>query len=163
MSVMRARELILKPKRITKSGDWRSKPKMPRSAFPLSPSRQFQLGPKWTWRVDVLECDGVECRLLTAFEPMKQTFVAWLSYERGGGYVLAARLEFHGDEPGWHCHGYCGPLSDIPIGVVKPLGTVRIPKARSFHRRTDYEMTESDAIAKSFGFFRVVSESGAML
>jgi hypothetical protein len=160
---MRARELILKPKQITKAGDWKSQATMPKTAFPLSPTRQFRLGPKWIWRVDVLECENVECRLLTAFEPMKQTFVAWLSYERGGGYTLVARLEFHGDEPGWHCHSNCGPVSDIPIGVVKPLGTVRVPKARAFHRRTDYDITESDALAKSFKFFRVQAEAGTML
>jgi hypothetical protein len=163
MPVMRARELILKSKRITKAGDWKSGARMPKTAFPLSPSRQFQLGPKWRWRVDVLECEGVECRLLTAFEPMKQTFVAWLSYVRAGGYTLVARLEFHGDEPGWHCHSNCGPVSDIPIGVVKPMGTVRVPKARDFHRRTDYDMTDSDALAKSFKFYRVQAEAGTML
>lgn len=163
MPAMRARELILKPKRIIKAGDWKSGTRMPKTAFPLSPSRQFQLGPKWTWRVDVLECEGVECRLLTAFEPMKQIFVAWLSYARGGGYTLVARLEFHGDEPGWHGHSRCGLISDIPIGVVKPQGTVRIPKARAFHRRTDYDITESDALAKSFKFFRVKAQAGTML
>jgi hypothetical protein len=163
MLVMRAQELILKPKPIVKAGDWKSGQRMSKTVFPLSPTRPFQLGPKWTWRVDVLDCDGVECRLLTAFEPMKQTYIAWLSYAKGGGYTLAVRLEFHGDEPGWHCHSCCGPVSNIPVGIVKPLGTMRIPKARAFHRRTAYDMTESDALAKSFKFFRVQAEAGTMI
>jgi hypothetical protein len=79
---MRARELILKPKKVTKAGDWKTG-KMTRNAFPLSRTRNFILGVRWTWRVDVLEIDGIECRLLTAFEPAKHSFLAWLSYKRG--------------------------------------------------------------------------------
>jgi hypothetical protein len=38
------------------------------------------------------------------YEPMKQTYVAWLSCQVGsaGTYALVSALEFHGDHPGWH-------------------------------------------------------------
>lgn len=151
---MRVRQLLRKPKTVVEAGQWRSG-KMTRNAFPLSRTRNFVLGVRWNWRVDVLDADGTECRLLTAFEPSKHTFIAWLSYQRGAAYVLAARLEYHGHEPGLHCHACCDELHDIPAGVVKPFGTVRVPKYGKFHRRVTYEMTESSALSTSFGFFGV--------
>lgn len=163
MRAMRARELIFKPKRITRAGEWKSGQKMPKTAFPMSASRSFQLGPKWTWRVDVLEYGGAECRLLIAFEPMKRTAIAWLSCQRGAGYALVSRLEFHGDHPGWHCHSYCGQVSDISLGYVKSLGCERLPKARTFHRRMKYELTEQDALAKAFAFYKVGSQAPGTL
>lgn len=150
---MRARELILKHKTVTKAGEWKTG-KMARNAFPLSRGRNFQLGVKWSWRVDILEIDHVECRLLTAFEPSKQGFVAWLSYQRGDAYAVVARLEFHGSEPGLHCHASCDAVSDIRAGVVKPFGTRRVPKFSAKHRRTKYEITKSSALSTSFGSSR---------
>lgn len=123
--LVRARELILKPKTVTKAGEWKTG-KMTRNAFPLSRTRNLQLGSRWTWRVDILEIDRVECRLLTAFDPLKQSFVAWLSYQRGDGYAIVARLEYHGSEPGMHCHATCDAVSETPVGIVKPFGT-RLP------------------------------------
>lgn len=155
MRGMRVRELILKPKRLTQAGEWKSGAKMPTAAFPLSKARPFRLGPKWTWRVDCLAVQDAELRLLTAFEPMKQTFIAWLALIRGEAAAIVARLEFHSDEPGWHCHSTCGRVAGLQIGIVKPYGLIRLPKARAFHRRTDYEMSEKTALEKSFGFFRV--------
>jgi hypothetical protein len=161
---MRARELIFKPKRITKAGEWKSGHKMPKTAFPLSASRSFQLGPKWSWRVDVLDYKGLECRLLTAFEPSKQTAVAGLSCRRGTAYGVVARLEFHGDHPGWHCHSHCGVVADLSAGYVKSLGSVRLPKARAFHRRKVYEVTERVALEKAFAFYNIEpGEPGPLL
>lgn len=160
---VRARELILKPKSITKPGEWKTR-RIPRGQFPLGRGRYFQLGTRWSWRVDILAVDGVECRLLTAFEPSKESFLAWLTYRRGTSYVVVARLEMHGAEPGLHCHASCAPVSQLPEGVVKPFGVLRVPKARAFHRRTVYEITESEALARSFGFFRVTATpEGSML
>lgn len=90
---VRAKELLLKPKTITKAGEWKTG-KMARNAFPLSRARSFQLGMKWSWRVDILEIDHVECRLLIAFEPSKHGFIAWLSYQRGDDMRLSRALNF---------------------------------------------------------------------
>jgi hypothetical protein len=124
---MRVRDLVRKPKTISKPGEWKAG-KMSRNAFPLSRTRNFILDVRWTWRVDILDVQGVECRLLTAFEPSKQTFVAWLTLRRGSAYVVVARLEFHGHEPGLHCHACCDDVHDLPTGVVKPFGVRRVPK-----------------------------------
>jgi hypothetical protein len=160
---MRARELILKPKKVTKAGKWESGP-MSRTAFPLSRARNFILGVRWTWRVDHLEIEGVECRLLTAFEPQKQNFLAWLTYKRGDSYVVVARLEFHGHEPGLHCHASCDDIHNLPVGVVKPYPTQRVPKYAAWHRRSTYGMSEATALSTSFGFFRVTTPpEGSMI
>ena len=160
---MRVRGLLRKPKVVAKAGEWKAG-KMTRNAFPLSRTRNFILGARWNWRVDVLDIEGVECRLLTAFEPSKNSFLAWLSYKRGDSYVIAARLEFHGQEPGLHCHASCDDLHALPVGVVKPYGTQRVPKYGAPHRRAVYEMTESSALSTSFRFFGVrTPPDGAML
>jgi hypothetical protein len=137
---------------------------MTRNAFPLSRTRNLILGVRWNWRVDVLDVEGVECRLLTAFEPSKHTFIAWLSYQRGAAYVVAARLEFHGHEPGLHCHASCDDLHELPTGVVKPFGTRRVPQYGAHHRRMVYEMSEVSALSTAFKFFGVnATPEGAML
>lgn len=152
---MRVRELILKQKKIVVAGTWATGKPMPATAFPLSKSRQLRLGRQWTWRVDRVAIGDSECRLLTAFQPQKHTFIGWLALVRGEAAAVLARLEYHGDEPGWHCHAMCGDVHDAPVGVVKPYGVQRLPKARAFHRRRAFEITEDVALSKSFGFFRV--------
>lgn len=138
---------------------------MPKSAFPLSRTRSWRLGFKWSWRVDVLDVDGHECRLLTAFEPSKEGFEACLTLLRDGAHVVVARLEYHGAEPGWHCHVSCDDLASLPAGIVKPYGIKRLPHPTARHRRVTYEMTEMSALSTSFGFFRVneASPMGALL
>jgi len=155
---VRPRDLILKPKTVTKAGEWKTG-KMARTAFPLSRTRNIQLGVRWTWRVDILDIDGVEGRLLTAFEPSKQGFLGWLSYQRGDSYIVIARLEFHGSEPGLHCHASCDDLGTLSVAIVKPPGTRRVPKYGTRHRRMTCEITEQSALVRSFGFFNVTGAS----
>lgn len=156
---VKVRALITARKKLVEAGDWLgggSVRKMPKTAFPLSPTRSFVLGKRWRWRVDKLEVVGTEARLLTAFEPSREKFLSWLSLGRDGGYAIVARYEFHGeDEPGWHGHCLDTTVARIPIGQVKPYGTVRVPAARGRHRRTTYEVTEASALATSFRVFRV--------
>ena len=163
MLVMRARQLLLRPNVLMKAGDWKTGT-MTRNAFPLSRTRNFQLGVRWTWRVDILEIEGTECRLLTAFESSKNNFLGWFSYRRGDTYTMVARLEFHGHEPGLHCHACCDDLHNVQIGVVKPYPSVRLPNARAKHRREKFEITETSALSTSFRFFRVrMIPGGAMI
>lgn len=160
---MRVRGAVAKPKVVSKAGEWKSG-KMTRTAFPLHRNRSFTLGTQWSWRVDVLDVKGTEMRLLTAFEPLKQNFLAWLSYKRGDSYVVLARLEFHGTHPGLHAHAVCNSdLEDVTAGVVKPFGTLRLPEATKTHRRLKYEMTEATALSTAFKFFNVQGAEGEML
>lgn len=160
---MRVRGVVAKLKVVSKAGEWKSG-KMTRTAFPLHRNRSFTLGTHWSWRVDVLDVEGTEMRLLTAFEPSKQNFLAWLSYKRGDSYVVLARLEFHGTHPGLHAHAVCDEdVKEITAGVVKPFGTKRLPEATNTHRRTKYEMTEATALSTAFNFFNVQGAEGEML
>ena len=160
---MRPRQLIRKPKTVTKAGKWETG-KMGKQAFPLSRGRYYVLGARWTWRVDVLTAAGFECRLLTAFEPSTDQYLALLTYRRGSVYVVVARLEYHGHEPGLHCHAACEPLSTVTGGVVKPYGTQRLPRHGSRHRRASYDMTQAGALQTSFRFFNVsATPEGAMV
>ncbi len=154
---MRTRAFIAQPKRIVDRGRWAAGGSrlMPKSAFPLSKTRAFQLGKSWMWRVDRIAAGGLHGRLLIAFEPSKEKFLAWLSIERQEGHAVVARYEFHGDEPGWHCHSLCGQIDQIPVGVVKPYGTQRIPAARHFHKRQTFAITEVSALSLAFRFFRI--------
>jgi hypothetical protein len=156
---MNVRQFIRQPKQIIEAGKWADGGTrgMPKSAFPLSKSRSFQLGKKWRWRVDRVAVEDTECRLLTAFEPAHEKFMAWLSICRGADYAIVARYEFHGDEPGWHVHSTCGRVSQIPVAVVKPYGTMRLPKASDPHRRNAFTITEMDAVSVSFRVFRVMA------
>lgn len=158
---MQVRKLIREPKALIEPGKWADGGSrgMPKSAFPLSKTRSFQLGKSWRWRVDRISVSGMEGRLLTALEPSKEKFLAWLSLCRGNEFSIIARYEFHGDEPGWHVHSLCGNVAKIPVAVVKPYGTLRIPKANNLHRRSEFGVTERDAISLSFKVFRV--EAGA--
>lgn len=162
---MLVRRLIVQPKKLKTPGRWADGGTrgMPKTAFPLSKTRGFQLGTRWRWRVDVLETHGSELRLLTALDSGTERFLGWLSVKRGDSYAVLARYEFHGDEPGWHVHSLCGVSSDVPVAQVKPYGTRRIPGVRAPHRRQDYAMTESQALALTFKLFRVDStEEGGL-
>lgn len=151
------RSLIAATKAVVEPGKWADGGKrgMPTTAFPLSKSRSFVLGKRWRWRVDKLEYSGLEMRLLTALDISREGYISWLSVRRGDSYAILARYEFHGGEPGLHAHSMCGKVSEIPVAVVKPYGTMRIPKARTAHRRMKIELSEATALAISFKIFRV--------
>src|SRR5436190_379977 len=131
---MRARDLVLKPKVVTKPGEW-SVAKMSQTAFPLTSGKGLRLGAKWSWRVDVLSCGDFECHLLTAIEISKEAFMACLTYKRGNAHVVVSRLEYHGHEPGLHCHASCEQLHEHAAGIMKPFGVKRFPKYGAKHRR----------------------------
>ena len=154
---MNVRDLIRRPKRVSSTGDWADGGArgMPKSAFPLSRSRSFQLGRKWRWRVDLLEIEGGEARLLTALDPGTERFLAWLSVRRGDDFAIVARYEFHGDHPGWHIHSQCGLVAGLTAAQIKPYGSRRIPAANRRHRRVDYGVTEAGAIAAAYRVFRI--------
>jgi len=156
-----ARKFVATKKQIVDPGKWGQGGNrgMPKTAFPLSKTRSFQLGKCWSWRVDRIAAGGIQGRILTAFEPSKEKFLAWLAIERQEGTAIVARYEFHGDEPGWHCHSLCAPIDGIPVALVKPYGTMRIPAARHRHRRLTFGMTEMSALALSFRVFRVTGKS----
>jgi len=116
---MTPRQIIRTPKIVIAEGEWKvvtKKATMPATAFPMTKRDSFRLGRGWHWRVDVLQCCHIRVRLLTAFNPDTENYVAWLSMPRGENHAVLARLEYHadhGDHCGWHCHAPCCDLSQV--------------------------------------------------
>jgi|HubBroStandDraft_1064217.scaffolds.fasta_scaffold00009_44 hypothetical protein len=153
---MKPRKLLRLRKVVVEAGSWKvvtGKAKMPGTAFPLSKSFSIQLGRNWHWRVDVTEGSGILFRVLTAYNLDLEEYRAVMTVPRGNQHVVIASLEFHGTHPGWHCHLPCCDLEDVEAGQGRPRSSNRIPGGHLKHRRKVFGMTESTALAKSFGFF----------
>jgi hypothetical protein len=159
---MRLRDIVKLQKSLTTAGTWKvvtRQAKMPSSAFRLSRRASYELPRHWHWRVDELSADGYDLRLLTAFRPEVEEYRALLGMVVGENLRIVARLEFHGDHRGWHCHGYCGDQEDVPLSDPGPRVFQRAPEAESAHRRLDFGLTsETDASHRAFRFFRVEPE-----
>lgn len=168
---MTPRQVIRFPKAIVTKGEWKvvtRKAAMPASAFPMTKRDSFRLGRGWHWRVDILQCSPIKLRLLTAFNPDTENYLAWLSMPRGDNHAVLARLEYHsdhGEQCGWHCHAPCCDLSHVEIG--QPIGRnyARVPGGNERHRRNEFGTTTNDwALSKAFKFFRVTDRAeGGML
>jgi hypothetical protein len=157
---MKPKDVLRLPKSVSEKGAWKvvtGRSKMPSTAFPLSKNFSVQLGRNWHWRVDVVTAAGTSYRLLTAFNPELEEYRSWLTVPRGGVHVMVAQLEFHGTHPGWHCHVACLDLEEVEPGQGHPRNAIRFPNGNSMHRRQNFDVTESSALAKAFNFFGVTA------
>lgn len=158
---MRGRDIVKLPKVVTKAGDWKlvtKTSKMPATAFRLTKRAPYILGRFWHWRVDELAAGSMSFRLLTAFRADTEEFMSWLAMPVGDGLRVIARLEFHGDHPGLHCHSTCEDHEEIPVGEQDWYPFKRAPGGDEKHRRQDSVKTESDAIQRAYAFFGVRPE-----
>ncbi|HVO01800.1 MAG TPA: hypothetical protein VMT54_06335, partial [Candidatus Cybelea sp.] len=121
--------------------------------------RGLSLGRNWHWRVDRVLYGNQELKLLTAFHPDYEEYRAWLGIPRDGALMVIGRLEFHGNHPGWHAHVCCGDIERVSAGDVITRQTDRLPGGFNPHRRMEFDITESSALAKAFEFFRVTGHS----
>lgn len=129
---------------------------MSKTAFPLGKGRGYQLGAKWEWRVDQLDVSGVECRLLTALQAEKSSFMAMLTVRQDQDFVVVASYEFHSDHPGWHVHACCDDVDKIDVGLARPRDSLRIPGVKRKHRRDKFgNVSQSTALNIAFEFFNV--------
>jgi hypothetical protein len=155
---MKPKEVLQAPKVVTKAGDWKvitGKATAMGKAFPIARDFTLRLGRNWHWRVDQVEAGAIRYRLLTAYHGDTQEYRAWLAMPRGDSHVIVAQLEFHGTHPGWHCHIACCDLEDVEPGRGHPRSARRFPGGNSRHRRQDFNMSDSAALAKAFEFFNV--------
>ena len=167
---MHIRHLIRAPKAMTKVGHWNCgainpKQKMGPKAFDLGGRRPFQLGNRWWWRVDHLECGGGSGRLLIAYHLENENYLAWLAMDRDSDVAIAACLEFHGTHPGWHYHVRCADLSDLRGGVQRQRNEgIRIPGKGRYHRQTQFGMGPQEAVNRAYRAFNVgVPKEGDLL
>lgn len=153
---MKLKEAIRADKRVTSDSGWHRQQKMPRTRFPLSRSNSYMIPASWdAWRVVEFTARRREFRLLIAFDVSREEYRAWLGIVRGQDTVLLARLEFHGSHAGWHCHANCDDPANRRSGIVKGLGDRRYPRVRSFHRRTQFGISEVNALAFAYRFFHI--------
>jgi hypothetical protein len=159
--VIRIRKTVIEP-----AGSWKVVTgrggKMAASDFALSRRGSMGLGRGWHWRVDSLDANGTELRLLTTFNPRIEEFRSWLGYPKEGMLVIVARLEFHGSHPGWHCHSACCDVAEIEPGQPLHRQTVRIPAADQRHRKLEFVRHEAAALA-AFRLYRVTGTPAGRL
>ena len=155
---MRLKDVVRAEKIVTDWGRWQSG-KMPRSAFPLSMSRQsfYRLG-AYRWKVVLFSALGEAFRMLIALHEPKEQFRALLGMDVGADTRFIASIEFHGTHPGWHALLTCDPMDTLPIGIKTGPWQTRVPAARTHHRRLEFAITERTATAKAGSFFRLPAE-----
>lgn len=136
------------------------------SAFPLSKrrSRSFRLGSAYRWRIIQFQALGNSFRLLAAYNLEKQQYRATLALDEGRDMSVIASYEFHGTHPGWHLTAACGDIAEVPKGVMIGPWQKRLPKARDFHRKIDFTVSDDNtALDVAAKFFRLHKVEGGLV
>lgn len=135
---MNLRGIIAAEKSAVDTGDWK-RGEIPRPKWPSrrAKAKAYKYGPLYQWRIISFQAGGQDCRVLLLFNESKQIFRATLGVTRGGETTVLCDYEYHASEPGWHCHARCGDLASINPAHNR-FGGVRLPRASSFHRRTEF-------------------------
>ena len=107
--------------------------------FPLSrkSGRVYPLTRQWRWRITTLELENRNFRLMATYHKSIPEFMAVLAEDLEKDCRIIARLEFHGTHDGWHVHPFCDDFDNVASGVIKPLGTKRIPQGGRPHRHRE--------------------------
>ena len=161
---MRLKDVIRADKTVTSWGKWQEGAKLPRSAFPLSKSknRTYRL-PSYRWRVIEFEVGGQPFRLLVAYRVDKEQYRAVLAVDYGRDMSVLAQYEFHGPHPGWHVHASCEHIEEAPRGTMRHPWQRRIPRARARCRRIEFGISnDNQALNKAAEFFRLHKREGEL-
>ncbi|ESZ09322.1 hypothetical protein NKH47_12685 [Mesorhizobium sp. M1060] len=135
---MNLRGIIAAEKSAVDTGDWK-RGEIPRSKWPSrrAKAKAYKYGPLYQWRILFFQAAGQDCRVLLLFNESKRIFRATLGVTKSGETLVICDYEYHASEPGWHCHARCSDLAGINSAHNR-FGGVRLPKAGSFHRRTEF-------------------------
>lgn len=141
---MRLRDVIReKNKTKVTFGPWSTeKPK--RKDFPLSCKSGwcYPLTRQWRWTTVHFDIGKTSYTILIAYHLVVPEFSAILAERVSNDSRVIGRLEYHANhaEVGWHLHANCDEAHIIGVGMVKPLGQLRIPAARSKHSKGKYTL-----------------------
>jgi hypothetical protein len=113
-------------------------------AIPLGTSRSLKF-----------EALGEKFRVLIRLHEAKEQYAATLGMEVDGDLAILCVYEFHGTEPGWHCHLSCDPAKDVPTGIHRGPWIMRIPTGNSHHRRKKFGVSEANALTIAADRFRI--------
>jgi hypothetical protein len=104
------------------------------------------------------ETDKKKYRLLVAVHFAKEQYYGVLGLECGHDMKRLASLEFHGTHPGWHVHGTCGDIEDVPVGRYKGPWCERVPGAGRPHRQLEFGLnTQERALLLGCEFFGILN------
>lgn len=136
---MNLKGIIAAKKAAVDTGEWR-RGEIPRPKWPSrrAKAKAYKYGPLYQWRIISFQAAGSDCRVLLLFNESKQIFRATLGVTKGGETVVLCDYEWHASEPGWHCHARCDDFASISPAYNR-FGSVRLPKADSFHRRMEFK------------------------
>jgi hypothetical protein len=135
---MRVKDILRAEKSITDGGKWREG-KMPASQFPLKKGRRhaFMLRAAFRWRVIRFLALGNSFRAVVAYRSDVDEYRAYIGMEVEGDTRLILEYAYHGshEPPGWHVHSTCGPVENLPSGVMRSPWLKRLPQGSRVHRR----------------------------
>ena len=159
---MKLRDIIRAPKSGIHTGAWKAG-KIPRSEYPLSRARDrdYKYGPAYDWRIVKFTALGLDCRVLILLRERREIYYARLGVVEHNDTKIICSYEFHGAEPGWHCHAKCGPLSTIQAGLNRQ-DSARFPDGRRFHRDKVFGVTKATALRRAIDFYRI-EEPGTLV
>ena len=164
---MRLCQIISADKEIQSTGTWGSG-KMARSDWPsrTAKAKAYKFGTAYTWRIIKFTCKGLDCRVRVLFNEDKSIFRATFGVTISGDTTVLCDYEWHGSEPGWHCHARCDEVNDLDPSKNR-FGSRRLPAAGTFHRRMEFgsvhgPMDEETAFNTALSVFRI-KPSGTLL
>ena len=164
---MRLKDILKAEKSGFDWGNWQEGSKVPRTAFPLSKSRDraYRL-PAYRWRVVTFEALGHSFRLFIAYRLDKEQYRSVLAQDHGRDMTVIAQYEFHGTHPGWHLLATCDEIEDAPAGVMRHPWQRRFPKAwrsTSSLRNARFGVANDDqALNAAAKFFRLHNREGEL-
>ena len=159
---MNLKQIICSPKSDIKIGEWR-KGLIPRADFPLSRAKpkDYKVSDAYDWCIIRFSCLGLDCRVRVLLREGREIFYATLGVVEGGDTKIVCSYEFHGTEPGWHCHVKCDELANVRPGQNR-YGAVRLPNGRRKHRRDSFGVSKTNAKHKAIDFYRIEERGGLL-
>lgn len=152
---MNLKAIVCASKSDIRVGDWKTG-KIPKAEFPLSRARDrdYKFGPAYDWCIIKFDALGFDCRVRLLLREGREIFYATLGIVEGGDTRIICSYEFHGTEPGWHCHSKCGRIADIEPGQNR-FSSKRLPQGGRFHRDKTFGVTKNTAKHVAFDFYRI--------
>jgi hypothetical protein len=144
--LVRLQEIIRASKVAIHLGEWH-RGNVPRADFPIA-KKAYGLGRSYEWRVIKFEALGIQCRVLVVLNSPKEKYEAILGVMADGRLRILCSYEYHAAEPGWHCHVSCGEVTQVPLGFMRGPWVRRVPRAKSTHKRLDFEVSDPDTATR---------------
>lgn len=155
---MRVRHLVSNVKYIDAETEWSVKDMPPKHAPIYPKTKPMRAG--WTWRSARCVTATRDYILVAECNPARDNWKAMLILDTGTGHSVVGRFEYHGSHPGLHAHSDCD-RSGIEVGPKSIDNLLRIPTAKSFHRRLA-AWTENTFWEAAKRFFRIEHRKGPL-